>query len=78
MTVGGRSCDSGGDAGCAPFSGQIPSGQAALLALAALGSLGSRFWALVEDGSDSDDEVVAKSKQFLSEGQGGSPIPLPA
>jgi hypothetical protein len=68
MTVGGRSCDSGGDAGCTPFSGQIPSGQAALLAPAALGSLGSRFWALVEEGSDSDDEVVAGSKKFRGKG----------
>jgi hypothetical protein len=38
--------------------------------------LDSRFWALVEEDSDSDDEVVAGSEQFLGEGQGGSPRSL--
>jgi hypothetical protein len=27
--------------------------------------LGSRFWALVEEGSDSDEVVVTRSEQFL-------------
>jgi hypothetical protein len=65
--VGGRSCDASGDAGRLKLSGKIPSGPATPHALAALGGLGSRFWALVEEGSDSDDEVLAGFKQKLEE-----------
>jgi hypothetical protein len=60
------------------LSGKIPSGLATPLAPAALGGLGSHFWALVEDSSDSNEEMLVGSEQKLDEGQGGSPRSLPA
>jgi hypothetical protein len=78
MTIVERSRDSVGNAGGVPLAGQIPLPRSSSPAPAARGCFGSRFWALVEDGSSSDDEVVTGSEEFVGEGQGGSPRSLPA
>jgi hypothetical protein len=73
-----RSRDDAGHAGRVPCAGQIPPPRSSSPAPAARGCQGSRFWALVEDDSSSDDEVVTGSEELSIEGQGGSPRSLPA
>jgi hypothetical protein len=72
------SCDASGDARRACVSGKPLPDPAAPLAPPAVGSLGSRFWALVAEDSDSGDEGRAGSEQSAGESQGGSPRSSPA
>jgi hypothetical protein len=76
--VGESSCDASGDAGRSLLLGKILPGPATPRAPPVVGSLGSRFWALVEEDSDSGDEVLTGSEQSLEESQGGSPRSLSA
>jgi hypothetical protein len=71
------SCDARGDAGRSALSGKVLPDLAAPLAPPAVGGLGSRFWALVEEESDSGDEGYAGSEQSVGENQGGSPRSSP-
>jgi hypothetical protein len=72
------SCDARGDAGRSALSGQLLPDSAVLLAPPVVGGLGSRFWVLVAEDSDSGDEGLAGSEQGLDENQGGSPRSCPA
>jgi hypothetical protein len=67
------SCDARGDAGRSWLSGKFLPDPATPHAPRAVGSLGSRFWALMAEDSDSGDEGRAGSEQPTSESQGGSP-----
>jgi hypothetical protein len=71
------SCDASGDARRAYVSGKPLPDPAAPHAPPAAGSLGSRFWALVAEDSDSGDEGCAGSEQSAGESQGGSPRSSP-
>jgi hypothetical protein len=75
--VGESSCDASGDVGRSLLPDKILPGPVTPRAPPVVGSLGSRFWALVEEDSDSGDEVLAGSDQSLEESQGGSPRSLP-
>jgi hypothetical protein len=70
--------DSSGDARRACASGKLLPDPAAPLAPPAVGSLGSRFWALAAEDSDSGDEGCAGSELSSGESQGGSPPSSPA
>jgi hypothetical protein len=78
MTVSMLSRDAVGDTGCSSVSGQISAVGVALPPSSVLGALGSRFWALLEEDMDSDEEGVAGSECVSGDSRGGSPRSAPA
>jgi hypothetical protein len=78
VEMGEGSRDVAGDAGGVTLAGQILPPRSSSPAPAARGCFGSRFWALVEGDSSSDDEVVAGSEECVGGGQSDSPRSLPA